>query len=343
MISPHDPNALYHAAQRPPAQPRRGADLGGDQPRPDAQRQDEAGPLGRPHHAGQHRASSTTARSSRSRSRRTSRDSSGRHGRRPRPRHARRRQDTGRTSRRRGMPEWIQVNSIDVVAARRGDRLRRRDAVQVRRLPPVPLQDERLRQDVDEDRRRHPGRRLHARRARGPRPARPALRGNRDRALRLVRRRRAAGSRSSSTCRSFRSPTSSSRTKDLVVATQGRSFWILDDLTPLHDYKPEIAPRAGPPVRAARRGPDGRRRRRRRGGLGAAPPGKNPPNGVVVSYWLKEKPGEKEPLTVEFLDGREGFTHLLLRKERADRYRSACRIPGRRTRTPTSPSSRRRV
>jgi hypothetical protein len=31
--------------------------------------------------------------------------------------------------------------------------------------------------------------------------------------------------------------------------------------------------------------------------------GKNPPNGVMLSYWLKEKPAEKEILTVEILEG----------------------------------------
>ena len=94
--------------------------------------------------------------------------------------------------------------------------------------------------------------------------------------------------------------------RDLVVATQGRSFWILDDLTPLHEYGPTITrsrfhvfePR--PAVRMA-------------GGAwweegaeGPPPPvGRNPANGVVVNYWLKEKPGEKEILTVEFSDGEE--------------------------------------
>jgi photosystem II stability/assembly factor-like uncharacterized protein len=89
--------------------------------------------------------------------------------------------------------------------------------------------------------------------------------------------------------------------KDLVVATQGRSFWVLDDLTPLHEYKPEIArervhlfsPR--PAVRMA--GGEFSDE----GSVGAL--GRNPPNGVVVSYWLKEKPAEKESLTIEFLDG----------------------------------------
>jgi photosystem II stability/assembly factor-like uncharacterized protein len=89
--------------------------------------------------------------------------------------------------------------------------------------------------------------------------------------------------------------------KDLVVATQGRAFWILDDLTPLHEYQPSIAgervhlfpPR--PAVRMDAGGFEGE------GSAGAV--GKNPPNGVAVSYWLKEKPGEKDVLTIEILEG----------------------------------------
>ena len=89
--------------------------------------------------------------------------------------------------------------------------------------------------------------------------------------------------------------------KDLVVATQGRSFWILDDLTPLHEFGTEIASgrvhlfRPRPTVRMGESDSDDE------GPAGAV--GKNPPGGVSVSYWLKEKPAEKEPLTIEFLDG----------------------------------------
>jgi photosystem II stability/assembly factor-like uncharacterized protein len=89
--------------------------------------------------------------------------------------------------------------------------------------------------------------------------------------------------------------------KDLVVATQGRAFWILDDLTPVQEYKPSIAGERVhlfPPRPAVRM--EG-------GGFDEdAPPralGKNPPNGVVLSYWLKEKPGEKDVLTIEILEG----------------------------------------
>jgi photosystem II stability/assembly factor-like uncharacterized protein len=91
---------------------------------------------------------------------------------------------------------------------------------------------------------------------------------------------------------------------DLVVATQGRSIWILDDLTPLRQYKESIRRDALYlfPPRPSVRFPGG--------GPGAddeesAPldRGKNPPSGVLIAYWLAEKPSEKEILTVEVLDG----------------------------------------
>ena len=91
---------------------------------------------------------------------------------------------------------------------------------------------------------------------------------------------------------------------DLVVATQGRAFWILDDLTPLHEYKPGIS------TEAVRLFPPRPSVRQNGGGFGgddedspSGSLGKNPPNGVVISYWLKQKPAEKEKLTVEVLEG----------------------------------------
>ena len=58
--------------------------------------------------------------------------------------------------------------------------------------------------------------------------------------------------------------------KDLVLSTKGRSFWILDDLTPLHQLTDEVAasaahlfaPRDGPPGAYRRRGSGGRVRGR---------------------------------------------------------------------------------
>jgi len=86
---------------------------------------------------------------------------------------------------------------------------------------------------------------------------------------------------------------------DLVVATHGRSFWILDDLAPLrqlerglvtadvHLYAPRLTYRA----RFGYATPRGR------------PIGENPLDGAIISYYLKSAPKEKEEVTLEILDG----------------------------------------
>jgi len=82
--------------------------------------------------------------------------------------------------------------------------------------------------------------------------------------------------------------------KDLVVATHGRSFWILDDLTPLHQISDEMAKSdvfLFKPRDAFRMG--GRSYPRHN-------VGQNPPGGSVIYYYLKEKP--KEEIMLEFLD-----------------------------------------
>lgn len=87
------------------------------------------------------------------------------------------------------------------------------------------------------------------------------------------------------------------REKDLVVATQGRSFYVLDNLPVLYEladaekvtaylFKPEDAYRTS-------------------GGGGFALPatatvGRNPATGSVINYYLKDKPAKD--LTIEFLD-----------------------------------------
>jgi len=69
--------------------------------------------------------------------------------------------------------------------------------------------------------------------------------------------------------------------RDLVVATQGRSFWILDDLTPLHSMTPEIADAEAhlfQPRTTYRFGGGG--------GFGSGGSGSNPPTGVILYYLL---------------------------------------------------------
>jgi hypothetical protein len=92
------------------------------------------------------------------------------------------------------------------------------------------------------------------------------------------------------------------REKDLVVATQGRSFYVFDDMPLVHQlnggtvaeevrlFQPKDAYRFG----AGGHGGGG-------GGRGAGPSiGENPAGGVVVYYALKAAPKD---LTLEFLDG----------------------------------------
>lgn len=87
------------------------------------------------------------------------------------------------------------------------------------------------------------------------------------------------------------------RDKDLIVATQGRSFWVLDDLPVLHQMKDEISKADAylfKPEDAYRTVGGGGR------GGGNATAGQNPPAGVVVYYNLKAKPTDE--VTLEFLD-----------------------------------------
>jgi photosystem II stability/assembly factor-like uncharacterized protein len=91
------------------------------------------------------------------------------------------------------------------------------------------------------------------------------------------------------------------REKEMVVATQGRSFWILDDMPLLYQLEKPPAESEGVKLfqpKDAYRGGGGFRRG---GGNGAAPTtGENPPAGAVVYYWLKEAP--KGDVKIQFLD-----------------------------------------
>ncbi len=91
------------------------------------------------------------------------------------------------------------------------------------------------------------------------------------------------------------------REKELVVATQGRSFWILDDLRLLHQMMDAGGLSAAGETRLYKP----KESYRMPGGGGAPLPasatvGRNPANGVVVYYSLKDKPATE--VEIEFLD-----------------------------------------
>ncbi len=114
---------------------------------------------------------------------------------------------------------------------------------------------------------------------------------------------------------------------DLVAATHGRSFWVLDDLTPLHDlaglqppppvhlFAPRPAYRMAPPLGSDRPKAEGKNYSLATGlpatfyetktpeGLTARrflDAGANPPDGVVVTYYLEHEPAD--PPSIRFLD-----------------------------------------
>ena len=111
---------------------------------------------------------------------------------------------------------------------------------------------------------------------------------------------------------------------DLIAATHGRSFWILDDLPLLHQltdqttqpspqlFAPRATLRVPPPMGSGREPNPGKNyrlssdtrvvafynTRKASGELNRVflDAGKNPPDGVVVSYYLKERPQDKVEL-----------------------------------------------
>jgi photosystem II stability/assembly factor-like uncharacterized protein len=98
---------------------------------------------------------------------------------------------------------------------------------------------------------------------------------------------------------------------DLLVATHGRAFWILDDVTPLREIgsvRAETTAKLFPPRPAYRvRFPDAVDRR--------VPGGDNPPPGAIVYYYLKTAP--KDEVKLEILDAQDNVikTYSSVKKE----------------------------
>jgi photosystem II stability/assembly factor-like uncharacterized protein len=87
---------------------------------------------------------------------------------------------------------------------------------------------------------------------------------------------------------------------DLVVATHGRAFWILDDIGPLRQFNDDVAKKdvhlytPGPAYRM-QAGLEGERHPSKRTGL-------NPPVGAVIDFYLKDTPKEGTETKLEILD-----------------------------------------
>ena len=99
---------------------------------------------------------------------------------------------------------------------------------------------------------------------------------------------------------------------DLVVATHGRSFWVLDDLTPIRQlnkqsltadvilYQPQAALRLHYPTEFDRR----------------QPVGDNPPPGAIINYYFKTAP--KDEVSLDILDTAGKVVRHLSSKEKKE-------------------------
>ncbi|MBU1013267.1 MAG: glycosyl hydrolase [Bacteroidetes bacterium] len=84
---------------------------------------------------------------------------------------------------------------------------------------------------------------------------------------------------------------------NLIAATQGRSFWLIDDTTPLHQLSDEVANSKFylyQPTASWRVGGRGR-------GRASSSAGQNHPGGVMLHFYLKEK-GEKDKVCLEIFE-----------------------------------------
>ena len=84
---------------------------------------------------------------------------------------------------------------------------------------------------------------------------------------------------------------------NLVAATQGRSFWLIDDLTPLHQLNNEVSSSAfhlyKPMPSYRMRGWSGRESRTA---------GKNHPGGVMIHFYFAQMPDSAQDVTLEILE-----------------------------------------
>jgi photosystem II stability/assembly factor-like uncharacterized protein len=91
---------------------------------------------------------------------------------------------------------------------------------------------------------------------------------------------------------------------DVVVGTHGRSFWILDNITPLRQFSPEVA--SAPAHLFA---PQVTYRVRRNNNTDTPlppeePAGENPPDGAMIDYWLGSAPSGA--ITLQIVDAPSG-------------------------------------
>nr|MBP6456612.1 hypothetical protein [Chitinophagaceae bacterium] len=96
------------------------------------------------------------------------------------------------------------------------------------------------------------------------------------------------------------------KNQDLVVATQGRSFWILDDINLLSQFKSEILSKDFHLFKH-----NAAYRMSGYQNLNAKNVGQNPPNGVLFSYYLKNEPVDSEKATLTIFNSKKELIKTL--------------------------------
>ncbi len=86
---------------------------------------------------------------------------------------------------------------------------------------------------------------------------------------------------------------------NLIVATQGRSFWIIDDLTPLHQLDKTIAKKD---YHVFQPMPSYRMKQSGWGKSNKLLEGENHPGGVMVHYYFKEQPAKDQKIQLDILE-----------------------------------------
>jgi hypothetical protein len=99
---------------------------------------------------------------------------------------------------------------------------------------------------------------------------------------------------------------------DLVAATHGRAFWLLDNLTPLRQVNPQLASADSilyqPQTAISLNYPTEFDRRQ--------PVGENPPPGAMIDYYFKAAP--KDEVTLDILDSQGKLVRHLSSKEKKE-------------------------
>jgi hypothetical protein len=112
---------------------------------------------------------------------------------------------------------------------------------------------------------------------------------------------------------------------DVVVGTHGRSFWILDDISPLRQFDQKVADAEAHLFKPQ----DAWRFRWNKNTDTPLPPdepaGQNPPDGAIIDYWLKSNAAGA--VTLEILDGAGALVRRYSSEDKPDPIADIGNVP----------------